>query len=279
MSIKYLCISLIAVSFCISFSSSVFAQAYVFEIRGEWKKPNGVIVQNRSRVREGTSITNTSRQTGDYLVLGDTNGKITANCSNGCQSIVVPNAQSWSEYLWCKMIGCGSRRYTGFWTKSGECANFDAIAVVDKDGVTDITSALGFFGNRNTVLNLKLQRSVGDRIYENDYEINTANPIIKGLEVGLYDVVENRTTSRILVLPIEIYNGEKTEFEELGRKIEYWKEKGLSDCTIKSFTRSYIDYVAKRNKAGIKKFKFTGKVRNNESGSKSANAAFEPKFL
>lgn len=241
--------------FLTGFSVLVFPQGYIVEIQGVWKKSNGAIVKNRQKLSAETRINNVSGQSGDSIFIADANGEIAAFCSNGCRNLVIPNTQSWKEYFWCKIVGCDSTKYIIGATKGDECVNFDGIAAIDQNGITDLSEVLNLFANKSEKLSLKFQRLAANNIEENQYDIKTSNPRIKGLYIGSYDVLEGKLSSRILVLPSRVYEEEKLPFAKIQNKIAHWKEKGLSNCTIKTFTQSYIDYVAEKHKDEFKENK------------------------
>lgn len=247
--------------FFILFSASVLSQGYIVEIQGIWKKDNGATVENREKISAGTRINNISNQSGDSIFIVDANSKIVASCSNGCKSVVIPSTESWGVYLWCKIFGCGSKKYTTFAAKGDECHNLDGLAFVDQNGVTDLSELLKLLSNKSGRLNLKFQKKVGDNIEEKVYDVKVSSPQVIDLQVGFYDVIEGKFTSRILILPTEVYEREKQSLAEIQNKISYWREKGLSNCTIKTFTRSYLDYVAEKYEAQIKKDKKKTKAR------------------
>lgn len=234
---------------------SVSAQGYVIEIHGVWKRPNGVTVKNRTRLARGVELTSTSGQSGDYIIIADMDGEIVKSCSDGCQKIVVPNTISLSKYLWCELIFRCDEDMRFFGVKGEECANFDGIVSLNKKGVTDFSPILDLLKNKAMTLRLKFQRKEGQKIYEEERDLTVSNPKLRGFRAGIYDVLDGSRTSRILVLPAEIYNKEKSRFVELKKKISRWKEHDLSNCTIKSFTQAYIDYVEKENRKEIKKYK------------------------
>lgn len=244
--------------FLIGFSVLVFSQGYIVEIQGVWKKSNGTIVKNRQKLSAETRINNISGQSGDSIFIADADGKIAASCSNGCRNLVIPNTQytqSWKDYIWCKIVGCDSTKYIIGATKGNECVNLDGIAAIEQNGVTDLSEFLNLFSNKSEKITLKFQRLTGGNIEENQYDIKTSNPRIKGLHIGSYDVWEGEFSSRILVLSAKAYEEEKPSFAKIQNKIAHWKEKGLSNCTIKTFTQSYIDYVAERHKDEFKENK------------------------
>lgn len=241
--------------FLTSFSVLVFPQGYIVEIQGVWKKSNGAIVKNRQKLSAETRINNISGQSGDSIFIADADGKIAASCLNGCRSLVIPNTQSWKDYIWCKIVGCGSTKYITGATKGDECVNFDGIVAIDQNRVTDLSEVLNLFSNKSEKLTLKFQRLAAGNVEENQYDIKTSNPRIKGLHIGSYDVWEGEFSSRILVLSGKAYEEEKPSFAKIQNKIAHWKEKGLSNCTIKTFTQSYIDYVAERHKDEFKENK------------------------
>ncbi len=233
---------------------SVKAQGYVIEMQGTWKKPNGVIVKNRTSLEKGVEITNTSRQTGDFIILADESGDVVKSCSDSCQKMTVPSA-SWSTYLWCKLIFRCDKRVIVSGTKGDECVNLDAIVSLDKKGVINFSPVLDFFQNKSSNLNLRFQQRKGLKIYEKTYDLRISNPRLKGLKPGLYDVVNGSFTSRILVLPENIYRQEEPRFLELKKKIPAWEKSGLSACIIKDFTQAYLDYVKKTKRKELRKYK------------------------
>lgn len=228
------------------FSNIAFGQGYVVEMQGEWKKTNGVTVKNRTSLKAYTKLVKASQNADDAIFIADENGKIVASCQKDCDSVVVPNTQSWGQFLWCSIISCNSTKYTAAATKDN-CLTFDGIVETDNGGVTDLTSVLTFFSNESK-LNLKFMRKRNGEIEENKFEIDASNPRLNGLNVGFYEVVYNNKTSRLLVLPIKVFEREKKDFEYLKAQIKIWQESGLSNCTIKSFTQAYIDYVEKKNR-------------------------------
>lgn len=244
---------LLMIILIVSFSVSILSQGYIVEIQGTWTKSNGANVENRQKIRSGIRINNTSGQSGDLIFIADADGKIVASCSDNCRSVVIPNTQSWGEYLWCGIVGCGSKKYTTFAAKGNECVNFDGIAVLDRNNITDLSGFLTLFSNKPDKLHLKFQRKKGNKIEEKVYDVRVSNPQVKDLQVGFYDVLEGALTSRVLILTPEIYEEERRSFSELKNKIVHWKERGLNACTIKTFTESYLDYVAKTYKDKLRK--------------------------
>ncbi len=254
--IKFLHQGLLMVVVLIGVATPGFSQGFVVEIHGVWKRDNGAIVENRQRVGAGTRITNVSNQSGDSIFVADASSKIVASCSNNCKSLDVPRTESWPEYFWCKFFGCGSRKYTTFVTKGDECNNFDGLAFIDRNGVTNLFEFLKLLSsNKSDRLILKFQKAAGDRIEEKIYDLKTSYPKVTGLQVGFYDVIEGKISSRVLILPSDVYEKEKQLLAELQNKITYFREQGLSNCTIKTFTQSYLDHVAQKYEEQIKKGK------------------------
>ena len=240
-------------------SLSILAQGYIVEIQGTWKKSNGTIVENRQKVSAGTRISKVSTGNNDSIYIAGHDGDILISCTNDCASLVVPRtAQSWGEYFLCKIIGCGSTRYTTFGAK-GVCANPDTLASLDQNGSIDLSNYFRSYSRTSEKVVLEFQKKRGDLIEKKSFEIKTSSPQIEDLETGLYGVMEGSLSSRILILPIETYDKEKKGFSEIYNKVEYWKKQHLSNCTIKSFTQSYLDYVAEKYESEIKRGR--GKTR------------------
>lgn len=245
--------------FLTGFSEPCLSQGYVVEIRGTWKKSDGTNVGNRQRLAAGVRVQNTSGQSSDAIFIADENGEIIP-CSQTCKALVIPT-QSWTQYLWCKIFGCGTRKYTTFGAKGGDCTNLDNVATIDQDGKTDLSLFLKGFEARSDELDLRFQKKHGDKIIELRRSIKQSKPETEGLEAGFYDVIHGAINVRILVLPVEVFEKEKARYALVREKMEYWKRQDLSDCTVRTFIMSYLDYVFKEHQTEIQK-------RKKEEGAK-----------
>ena len=60
----------------------------------------------------------------------------------------------------------------------------------------------------------------------------------------------------------EIYSKEEEGFNQLKEKLRHWKKEGVSNCSIKSFTQAYINFVADKYKKELQKYgKETAKAK------------------
>ena len=75
----------------------------------------------------------------------------------------------------------GSKKYTTFATKGDECNNFDGIAFIEQNGITNLSAFLKFLSNKSGRLNLKFQKKVGDNIEEKIYDVMVSNPQVRDL--------------------------------------------------------------------------------------------------
>lgn len=247
----------LSIFFLFSFSLLTLGQGYVSEANGNWRKENGPIngpfLRKGQKLKAGVIIKRSSSGSKDSIRIFDSNATVVASCDAPCDSLVVPKTETLVSFVWCKVFGCNKETVFAQTSERRECANFDGIAVVNSEGVSNLSGGLELFTDKPSRLNLKFQRVVGDEIKEKEYDINPESPLISGLMPGTYDVVEGKTRSRFLILPDEVYKIEKVYFEEVKLKIRKWQSQGLSNCTIKTFIQSYVDYVAKKYKKQIKK--------------------------
>ena len=247
--------------FLASFSVPVLSQGYVVEIRGTWKTSGGTSIGNRQRLGAGTRVDNVSSQQGDAIFVLDQDGNVVP-CSNGCKTLMVPS-QPWTRYFWCKIFSCGSRKYTTFGAKGSDCQTRDGLAIIDRSGITNLSLFLNQFADKSSgELELRFQRTNGDKIVESERKVTEAAPTVGGLEPGFYDVIDGSVNSRLLVLPAEVYEKEKARYTLFREKMTHWKQQRLSDCTVRTFVVSYLDHVFKENQTEIKKYKTEGASRH-----------------
>lgn len=249
-SMRHLTFALVLIALLIVLAGRAFSQGYVAEIEGTWKTNRGIIVKKGYKLAARTRLTSTTKSPADTIVVIGPDGEVAARggCGDGCTEVVVPNTGSWSGYLYCMLIRCGSVTYSTSGTKD-ECRGPDGIVFVDDRGATELAPVLDFTA-RDRLL-IKMQRHVNGRVEETEYELSKGSTRVGKLAPALYDVSGLGKTSLLLVLPAKVYDRERAGYDGLQQKVLRWREAGIGECTIKSFVQAYIKDAAKRLKKDL----------------------------
>lgn len=210
---------------------SVFAQGYAQSVQGDWTA-NGEKIRCGTKLAKNVVVKNTSAGENDLIKIADMQGNIVKTCTSDCKVPTTDSRKSIFSQLYENVVKWwyGDTESCTIATK-GECDNFDGIVAL-KGKSFDDDSIKELWGQKGVII-----------LRDKDQ-----------YTIGINEIRINKNISRVLILPKEIYSKEEQGFIELKEKIKHWKKESVSNCSIKSFTQAYIDFVADKYKKELQKY-------------------------
>lgn len=228
-------INISVILFIVSASMTpVLAQGYAQSVQGDWTA-NGAKIRCGTKLAKGVTLKKESDGTNDFIKVADMQGNIVITCNSDCKVLATDsrNRKTIFSQLYENVMKWwnGEAESCTIATK-GECNNFDGIVVMVKvNGKVSFNddSIKEFWGEKGEII-------LRDK---------------ENYTIGINEIRIGNNISRILILPEKLYNQEKQGFNELKSRVAQWKANGVSMCSIKRFTQSYLDFVADKYKKDL----------------------------